>query len=149
MKKAALTLSLAALALLALAQATYPLVITKLETKDEGGNLKAVFRRGEVVVIETEVSVAAAYYYYYTAPISYLQIITMWCGNSKYGLLLTRATISAGETKTFGGGVWIRQADPIGAYRIEVYVWNGFPSEKGAAWAPLAEKRVATISIAG
>ncbi|MEM2823836.1 MAG: hypothetical protein QXF69_07015 [Thermofilaceae archaeon] len=150
MKKAALTLSLTALALLALAQATYPLVITSVETKDYfPGNPRTTFRRGEIVVIETKIEVAPAYYYYYVAPISYLQIITMWYGNSMMGLLLTRARIALGETKTFGGGIGIRLTDPIGTYKIEFYVWNGFPSEMGRNWRPLADNRTAFITVTG
>ncbi|MEM1848681.1 MAG: hypothetical protein QW394_07985 [Thermofilaceae archaeon] len=150
MKKAALTLGMAVLALLALAQVTYPLIITKVETKDHQGYPRTSFRRGEIVVIETIIQVAPAYYYYYyIAPIDYLEIITMWYGNSMMGLLLTRTSIVFGETKTFGGGVGIRFTDPIGTYRIEVYAWNGFPSEMGAQWAPLAESRATTITVTG
>ncbi|MEM2187253.1 MAG: hypothetical protein QW407_05525 [Thermofilaceae archaeon] len=149
MKKATVVFSLTILALLALAQAPYPLQITGLETKDYQGYTKTSFRRGEIVIIETMIEVAPAYYYYYIAPIDYLEIITMWYGNSMMGLLLTRTSIALGETKTFGGGVGIRLTDPLGTYRIEVYVWNGFPSEKGAQWAPLAESSATTITVTG
>ncbi|MEM1832581.1 MAG: hypothetical protein QXJ97_13750 [Desulfurococcaceae archaeon] len=149
MKKAALTLGLTVLALLALAQVTYPLVITTVETKDYLGYPRTSFRRGEIVIIETMIEVAPAYYYYYIAPIDYLEIITMWYGNTMMGLLLTRTSIALGETKTFGGGVGIRLTDPIGTYRIEVYVWNGFPSEMGADWRPLAEAKTTTITVTG
>jgi len=150
MKKAALTLGLTVLALLALAQATYPLVIISVETKDYyPGNPRTTFRRGEIVVIETKIEVAPAYYYYFIASIDYLEIITMWYGNSMIGLLLTRASIAPGETKTFGGGVGIRFTDPIGTYRIDVYAWNGFPSEMGANWRTLAEAKTTTITVTG
>jgi len=151
MRKAAIALGLTVLALLALAQVTYPLIITKVETKDHRGNLRTSFRRGEIVVIETTIQVAPAYYYvyYYIASIDYLEIITMWYGNSPMGLLLTRTSIAFGETKTFGGGVGIRFTDPIGTYRIEVYAWNGFPSEMGTNWRPLAENRTTIITVTG
>ncbi|MCX8181131.1 MAG: hypothetical protein N3E41_07135, partial [Thermofilaceae archaeon] len=68
---------------------------------------------------------------------------------SMLGLLMTRTKISAGETKSFGGGIGIRLTDPIGTYGIEVYVWNGFPSEKGAAWTPLAPARTTSITVTG
>ncbi|MEM1523115.1 MAG: hypothetical protein QXU69_08815 [Thermofilaceae archaeon] len=148
MKKTALILGLTVLALLALAQVTYPLVITEVETKDYQGNPRTSFRRGEIVVIETKIVVAPAYYYYYyTAPIDYLEIITMWYGNSMMGLLLIRTSITFGETKIFGGGVGIRFTDPIGEYEIEVYAWNGFPSEMGGNWRALAEAKTTTINV--
>jgi len=147
MKKATVAFSLTVLALLALAQAPYPLEITGLETKDYQGYSKTSFRRGEIVVIETTIEGAPTYYF--ITPIEYLEIITMWYGNSMMGLLLTKTSITFGETKTFGGGVGIRFTDPLGTYRIEVYVWNGFPSEMGAQWAPLAESRATTITVTG
>ncbi len=147
-----LALVVVAFAALALAQ-TYPLQITKLETKDLQGNVKTSFKRGEVVIVETTISWAPTYYYYYAAAsLSYLEIITMWYGYTMTGLALTRTSIGPGETKTFGGGMQIRMTDPMGTYRIEVYVWNGFPSEVGPKcpkWTPLAEKAITTISVGG
>ncbi|MEM2678597.1 MAG: hypothetical protein QXY49_07055 [Thermofilaceae archaeon] len=150
MKKATVVFSLTILALLALAQASYPLQITRLETKDFEGVPKTSFRRGEIVVIETTIEGVPTYYF--ITPIEYLEIVTIWYGNSMMGLLLTRTSITFGETKTFGGGVGIRLTDPIGTYSIEVYVWNGFPSEmaeRGEPWSPLAEARTTTITITG
>jgi len=135
-----------AAAAIALAQG-YPLEVTSLVTKDMTGVQRDTFSRGEVVVIETELAYAPAYYYYAPGGISYLEIITTWHGNSMLGLLLTRDTITPGTTKTFGGGIGIRYTDPLGTYNIEVYVWNGFPSEMGAAWAPLADIATTTITV--
>ncbi len=134
-----------AVAAIALAQG-YPLTVEGPITKDWQGVQRSTFARGEVVVVETNVTYAPTYYY---APegISYLEIITMWHGNSMLGLLLTRDTITPGAVKTFGGGIRIRYRDPLGTYNIEVYVWNGFPSEMGAAWAPLADIVTTTITV--
>jgi len=135
-----------AAAAIALAQG-YPLTIEGPITKDMTGVQRNTFARGEVVVVETNVTYAPAYYYYAPGGISYLEIITMWHGNSMLGLLLTRDTITPGAVKTFGGGMLIRYTDPLGTYNIEVYVWNGFPSEMGAAWAPLADIATTTITV--
>ncbi|MEM1632339.1 MAG: hypothetical protein QXX83_09445 [Thermofilum sp.] len=149
MKKATVVFSLTILALLALAQASYPLQITRLETKDFEGVPKTSFRRGEIVVIETTIEGVPTYYF--ITPIEYLEIVTIWYGNSMIGLLLTR-TETSGEAKTFGGGVGIRYTDPLGKYTIEVYVWNGFPSEMaemGMQHLILAESKSITITVEG
>ncbi|RLF04635.1 MAG: hypothetical protein DRK00_06290 [Thermoprotei archaeon] len=140
----AVALLLSTIAALALAQG-YPIQITSVTTKDMTGVERNTFSRGEIVVVETELTCPSAYYYYAPGGYSYLEIITMWYGNSMLNIVLTRDTIMAGETKIFGGGMFIRYSDPLGTYNIEVYVWNGFPSEMGAAWAPLAD--IATTSI--
>lgn len=124
---------------------TMPLTITKAETKDLAGVSKTTFKRGEVIIVETTITITPAYYA--PAPISYLQLITLWHRDTMMGLALTRDTISPGVTKVFGGGMLVRVGDPIGTYGIEVYVWNGFPSEMGAAWRPLATPAVRTVTV--
>lgn len=146
MKKVASLVILAAVAMLAFAASTYPLVISELATKDLKGVSKTTFRRGEVVVVETKLEVNPGYYYA-AAPMQYLEIITMWYGTSMLGLTLTRGTIAPGDIKSFGGGMGIRMTDPLGDYKIEVYVWNGFPSEMGTGFAILAARRETTIKV--
>ena len=85
--------------------------------------------------------------YYFVQPVSYLEIVEVFYGPRVMGLLLTRDTISAGEEKRFGGGILIRDTDPTGKYDVEVYAWNGFPSEMGAAWKPLAEPGYASFRV--
>ena len=126
----------------------YPIEVTSLVTRNLEGVLTDTFHRGEIAVIETQIYCKPTYYY---APggISYLEIIVMLYEreNMMMGLLLTRNTITGGETKTFGGGIRIRLTDPTGTYRIEVYVWNGFPSEMREAWQPLAAIASTTITV--
>lgn len=147
-ERIALTLATTlALAFAALAFANeYPIEITEVETKDLAGVTRATFSRGEVVVVETELYGVPGVYYAPTGT-SYLEIIELFYGARVMGITLTRDAIMPGETKTFGGGVSIRTTDPTGTYDVEVYVWNGFPSEMGANWAPLAEMRTASITV--
>ena len=133
------------LASVALAQIAYPIVITKVETKDYKGVPKMTFKRGEVIIVETEITCQPVYYA--PKPISYLELITMWYRYTMMGLALTRGAIAPGETKVFGGGIATRVGDPPGTYTFEVYVWNGFPSEMGANWAALAEPKTATVQV--
>jgi hypothetical protein len=150
MKKVLLAAIVAAFfASVVLAQTTYPIQITKVETKDARGNLRTSFRRGEVIVVETEIAYPTAYYYYYAggASYTYLLIIEMWYRSTMMGLTLTRGTIAPGETKTFGGGIATRVGDPAGTYTFDIYVWNGFPSEMGNNWAPLADPKTASVTV--
>jgi hypothetical protein len=130
-----------------LAQTTYPIQITKVETKDYFGNIRTSFRRGEVIIIETEITCPAAYYYYAPTGVNYLLLIPLYYQHTMMGLTLTRGTIAPGETKTFGGGIATRVGDPTGTYTFYVYVWNGFPSEMGAHWARLAEAKTGTVTV--
>ncbi len=147
MKKAVtLTLILISLAAVAvLANAAYPIIIDLIETKDMQGNPKTTFSRGEVIIIETTLKANPGYYF--VAPVDYLEIVEVFHGPYVMNLLLTRDSISSGETKKFGGGYRIRDTDPTGTYNIEVYVWNGFPSEVGAAWKPLAEMKTKSFTV--
>jgi len=140
-------LSLALLATIVLAQEGYPIEITKIETKDLTGVAKTTFTRGEMVVVETELYGTPEAYYFPPEGVSYLEIIELFYGARAIGLTLTRDTIKAGETKIFGGGIPIRLTDPTGTYTVEVYVWNGFPSEMGANWRALAEMGTTTITV--
>jgi len=130
-----------------LAQVIWPIEITKVETKDEKGVIRDRFKRGEVIIVETEILCPPTYYYYAPTGVSYLQLITMWFKYTMMGLTLTRGTIMPGETKTFGGGIATRVGDPTGKYIFEIYVWNGFPSEMGAAWKALAEPRTISVEV--
>ena len=140
-------LSLALFATAILAQEGYPIEIVKIETKDLAGVPKTTFARGEIVVVETELYGRPEAYYYPPEGVSYLEIIEMFYGARVIGLTLTRDAITAGETKIFGGGISTRVTDPTGTYTVEVYVWNGFPSEMGAAWSALAEMGTTTITV--
>ena len=145
----ALFIVLSAVAI-ALAQG-YPITITSVQIKDLNGYTRTTFNRGEVVVIETTLYGNPGYYYYYYAPegVSYLEIIEVFWTQKNWvmNLLLTRDTIKTGETKTFGGGYKIRDDDPTGNYLVKVFVWNGFPSEVGAAWAPLADMKTKSFKV--
>jgi len=146
MKKiAALTLILVTIAAVTVLANAYPIIIDLIETKDLQGNLKTTFRRGEVIVIETRLKANPSYYF--VAPVDYLEIVEVFYGPYVMNLLLTRDSISSGETKEFGGGYRIRDSDPTGTYVIEVYVWNGFPSEVGAAWKPLADMKTKSFTV--
>jgi len=148
MKKIALVALLAAISLavvVALASPEYPIIISSIEIKDMDGNPRTEFHRGEVAVIETVFTANPTYYF--VQPVSYLEIVEVFYGPRVMGLLLTRDTISAGEEKRFGGGILIRDTDPTGKYDVEVYAWNGFPSEMGAAWKPLAEPGYASFRV--
>ena len=147
MKKALLAAIVAAFfASVVLAQTTYPIQITKAETKDYFGNVRPSFRRGEVIIIETEITCPATYYAP-TTGVNYLLLIPLYYQNTMMGLTLTRGTIAPGETKTFGGGIATRVGDPTGTYKFYVYVWNGFPSEMGANWARLAEAKTGEVTV--
>lgn len=148
MKKALLAVVAAAfIAAVALAQ-TMPIQITTVTTKNYQGTPTTTFKRGDVIIVETTLTCPTGYYYYYApAGVSYLELITMWFKNTMMGLTLTRDTIAPGGSKTFGGGIATRVGDPTGTYTFEVYVWNGFPSEMGAAWAPLASPATTSVTV--
>jgi hypothetical protein len=149
MKKALLAVVAAAfIAAVALAQ-TMPIQITTVTTKNYQGTPTTTFKRGDVIIVETTLTCPTGYYYYYYAPagVSYLELITMWFKNTMMGLTLTRDTIAPGGSKTFGGGIATRVGDPTGTYTFEIYVWNGFPSEMGAAWAPLASPATTSVTV--
>jgi hypothetical protein len=148
MKKALLAAIVAAFfASVVLAQTTKPIQITKVETKNYQGVPTTQFKRGDVIIVETEITCPAAYYYYAPTGIAYLELITMWYRYTMMGLTLTRGTIAPGETKTFGGGIATRVGDPAGTYTFEIYVWNGFPSEMGKNWAALADPKTASVTV--
>ena len=132
---------------IALAQG-YPITITSVQIKDLNGYTRTTFNRGEVVVIETTLYGNPSYYYT-PRELSYLEIVEVFWTEKNWvmSLLLTRDTIKTGETKTFGGGYKIRDNDPTGNYLVKVFVWNGFPSEVGAAWAPLAEMKTKSFKV--
>ncbi|MCC6051546.1 MAG: hypothetical protein LM580_12610 [Thermofilum sp.] len=136
------------LAAIVLAQ-TKPIQITSVVTKNYDGNPTTTFRKGEIIIVETTITYTTDYYYYaYGAPsYSYLELITMWYKSTMMGLTLTRDTITPGASKTFGGGIPTRPGDPTGTYTFKVMVWNGFPSEKGAAWASLADPQTVTVTV--
>ena len=147
MKKALLAVVAAAfIAAVALAQ-TMPIQITSVTTKNYQGEAKDTFKRGDVIIVETKLTCPTGYYYYAPAGVSYLELITMWFKNTMMGLTLTRDTIAPGGSKTFGGGIATRVGDPTGTYTFEIYVWNGFPSEMGAAWAPLASPATTSVTV--
>ncbi|RLE80123.1 MAG: hypothetical protein DRJ51_06400 [Thermoprotei archaeon] len=123
----------------------YPMIVTGVATKDMAGNLKSEFERGEMVIVEASFTYPGGPYY--PEEMSYLVIIELFYGGRPMGLTLTRGTIRSGETKSFGGGIAIRHGAPTGTYTVEVYVWNGFPSEMGANWAALAEMETTTITV--
>jgi len=150
MKKALLAVVAAAsLAAVVLAQTTMPIQIVSVVTKNYDGVPTSTFRRGDVIIVETTLTCPPSYYYYYYAPaaVSYLEVITMWYKNTMMGLTLTRDTITPGGTRTFGGGIATRIGDPTGTYNFEIYVWNGFISEMGAAWAPLADPKITSVTV--
>jgi hypothetical protein len=145
MKKALLAVVAAAfIAAVALAQ-TMPIQITTVTTKNYQGYPTTTFKRGDIIIVETTLTCLTGYY----APtsVSYLELITMWFKNTMMGLTLTRDTIAPGGSKTFGGGIATRVGDPTGTYNFEIYVWNGFPSEMGAAWAPLASPATTSVTV--
>ncbi len=146
MKKiVALALTLTIIAVATVLANSYPIIIDSIATKDLEGNTKTTFSRGEVVVIETTLKANPSYYF--AAPVDYLEIVEVFYGAQVMNLLLTRDSISSGETKTFGGGYRIRDYDPTGTYTVETYVWNGFPSEMGADWEPLAAPKTKTFKV--
>lgn len=148
MRKIAIVVLLAAISLavvVALASPEYPIIISAIEIKDLDGYPRTEFHRGEVVVVETVFTANPTYYF--VEPVKYLEIVEVFYGPRVMGLLLTRDSISTGEEKRFGGGILIRDTDPTGRYDVEVYAWNGFPSEVGAAWAPLAEPGRASFRV--
>jgi len=148
MKKALLVVVAAAfMAAVVLAQIAKPIQITSVATRNYQGVPTTTFKRGDVIIVETTLECPTGYYYYAPAGVSYLELITMWYKNTMMGLTLTRDTIAPGETKTFGGGIATRVGDPTGTYNFEIYVWNGFPSEKGAAWAPLADPATTSVTV--
>ena len=124
---------------------TYPIIISSVVTKDMSGNPTTEFSRGDVVVIETTLEANPSYYF--VNPINYLEIIETLYSARVMGLLMTRDTISSGETKTFGGGMLIRDNDPTGTYTVKVLVWNGFPSEMGTKWKDLADPKTTTFEV--
>jgi hypothetical protein len=134
------------IAAVALAQ-TMPIQITTVTTKNLNGTITSTFRRGEIIIVETTLECPPGYYYYAPTGVSYLELITMWYGYTMMGLTLTRDTIAPGGSKTFGGGIATRVGDPTGTYTFEIYVWNGFPSEMGAAWAPLASPATTSVTV--
>jgi len=125
----------------------YPITITSLEIKDINGNPRTVFSRSaqDVVVIETKIKRECVYYA--GSPINYLEIIAIFRSDVMMNLLLTRDSISPCEEKSFGGGYSVRPCDPLGVYDVEVYVWNGFPSEMGSSFAILAESKHAQFTV--
>jgi len=146
MKKALLVVVAAAfMAAVVLAQIAKPIQITSVATINYQGVPTTTFKRGDVIIVETTLECPTGYYA--PASVSYLELITMWYKNTMMGLTLTRDTIAPGETKTFGGGIATRVGDPTGTYNFEIYVWNGFPSEKGAAWAPLADPATTSVTV--
>jgi len=146
MKKALLAVVAAAsLAAVVLAQITKPIQIVSVETKNYKGEPTTTFKRGDVIIVETKLECPPTYY----APtgVSYLELITMWYKNTMMGLTLTRDTIMPGGTKIFGGGIATRVGDPTGTYNFKIFVWNGFPSEMGTAWAPLADPATTSVTV--
>jgi len=108
---------------------------------------RTVFSRSaqDVVVIETKIKRECVYYA--GSPINYLEIIAIFRSDVMMNLLLTRDSISPCEEKSFGGGYSVRPCDPLGVYDVEVYVWNGFPSEMGSSFAILAESKHAQFTV--
>ena len=148
MKKALLAVvAVASLAAVILAQTTMPIQIVSVETKNYQGVPTSTFRRGDVIIVETTLTCPTGYYYYAPTGVSYLEVITMWYKNTMMGLTLTRDTIMPGGTKIFGGGIATRVGDPTGTYNFKIFVWNGFPSEMGTAWAPLADPATTSVTV--
>jgi hypothetical protein len=149
MKKALLAAVVAAfIAAVALAQ-TKPITISNVVTKNFDGVATSTFRRGEMMVVEGQITYGTTYYYYYAGPASlnYLELVTLWYRNTMFNLMLRRDSIAPGQTKTVGGGIATRPGDPTGTYTFKIMIWNGFPSEMTSGWASLADPATATVTV--
>ena len=148
MKKALLAVVAAVfMAAVVLAQIAKPIQITSVATKNYQGVITSIFKRGDVIIVETTLECPTGYYYYAPAGVSYLELITMWYKNTMMGLTLTRDTIMPGGTKIFGGGIATRVGDPTGTYNFKIFVWNGFPSEMVEEWRALADPATKSVTV--
>lgn len=114
----------------------YPVIITRVRTLDVSGTPQTYFPRGSNVVVESTIRSQA---YAYDPPLQYLLIVQIIDPNG-YVVFIGFITdvILPGGSKTAGSGYLIPVEATVGGYTVEVYVWNGWPSQMGANWKALS-----------
>lgn len=114
----------------------YPITITGIRTLDILGNEKTSFARGSTVVVEVTIE---SQVYAYGPSTQYLLIVEIF-NPQNYVVFIGFVTdvIEPGATKTAGSGYQIPSGASTGTYIVKVFVWNGWPSQMGGNWEPLA-----------
>ena len=128
------------------AQNEYTIRIVSVSTTDLQGNPKTSFRRGEIVVVN--VNISSLITYYAAQPQTYLLIVEAFTPEEEViALGFTSGQLASGQSVVTGYGFKIPADAPTGTYTIEVYVWNGWPAQMGAQWRALAEPRSVEITV--
>lgn len=123
----------------------YPIVITGIRTLDIMGNVKTSFARGSTVVVEVTIQ---SQVYAYGPPTQYLLIVEIF-NPQQYVVFIGFVidVIDPGATKTAGSGYLIPTGASTGTYTVKVFVWNGWPSQMGNNWEPLADIGQTTFTV--
>ncbi|MEM1548892.1 MAG: hypothetical protein QXR44_06050 [Thermoproteota archaeon] len=123
----------------------YPIIITLVRTLDMTGNPQTSFPRGSNVAVESTIQSQA---YAYGPPLQYLLIVQITDPND-YVVFIGFITdvIPPGGTKTAGSGYLIPVGATVGDYTVDVYVWNGWPSQMGGNFQPLSAPGRTTFQV--
>jgi hypothetical protein len=122
-----------------------PIAITRIRTLDMDGRGQTSFARGSTVVVEVTIE---SQVYAYGPPTPYLLIVEI-LNPQGYVVFIGFITdvIEPGATKTAGSGYPIPTGASTGIYTVEVFVWNGWPSQMGSSWQSLSSPRETNFTV--
>jgi len=143
-RKLMLTLIIAfLLTFLTVAANGYTVEIVSVQTTDMQGNPKTEFKRGEFVVVNVKIKSLLTY-----ESQDYLLIVQVKTPDERViALGFTSGSLAPGQEVSTGYGFKIPDDAPTGTYKVEIFVWNGWPAIMGGNWKPLSEKETTTITV--
>lgn len=116
----------------------YPILITQVRTIDIQGNPRSSFARGQTVVVEVTLQSQVPAYGPNT---SYMLIVEIFDPDGiVVNIGFVTGTIAPGQIQTSGAGYTVPYYARIGTFTAKVFVWNGWPSQKGPDFEVLADQ---------
>ncbi len=135
--------------LIAVSQATYPLVVQDAWTSsDAGGSPQTEFPVGSLVFLNEELFYPETYYGDGAATINFLYAVTISDPNNTPVIVSVGAGfIDPGQIVVVSAGGSIPFGSMTGTYTASGMVMNGFPSQMGPDWELYAEPVDVTFTV--
>jgi len=133
-----------------LAQGSKPLEISNVQTLNETGAPTSEFEKGQVVIVQANVTnkMQPYYYYYYGGQtISFMFIVKIQNPDGEtvfYGV--SWGKLDPQESGRFAVGYGIPTDAKAGTYTAYIYAWNQWPSEPGV-WIEYADPQTTTFTV--
>lgn len=122
--------------------------IVSVTIRDESGNIRSTFHRGEFVFVEVKIKRKDGYYYYYYyAEQSFLVLVSARMGSPpvQYGIGGFRGSLAPGDEITAAPGFQIPSYAPKGTMTIKVMVWTNWAAYGGYPVAIAVEVTITVV----